>query len=235
MKGMLYSSLLYNRGFIKGAGIYTAAAAVAGVVLIFISDMFFPGYSPAIAMLLSIMPLISIGIAVEGIGREMESSLKSRFTNYALSAVSPRKFAVTELLKNLILTAYGTTLSMLMAGIFHALGANLFRTLGDNDIINYYFAVIPLVGIAFSLLEFGIIPLVIKFKSAEKAGLVVGIIIGFGLIFPISMFMDFPLSIHDFLSYIQFPILAYMIVLFILLYALFYLLLEKRLERGNLC
>ncbi len=232
MKGMLYSSLLYNRGFIKGAGIYTAAAAVAGVVLIFISDMFFPGYSPAIAMLLSIMPLISIGIAVEGIGREMESSLKSRFTNYALSAVSPRKFAVTELLKNLILTAYGTTLSMLMAGIFHALGANLFRTLGDNDIINYYFAIIPLVGIAFSLLEFGIIPLVIKFKSAEKAGLVVGVIIGFGLVAPIEFFTDRLPSIDDIL---QFPIASCVIVLFILLYALFYLLLEKRLERGNLC
>lgn len=228
MKGMLYSSLLYNRGFIKGAGIYTAAAAVAGVVLIFISDMFFPGYSPAIAMLLSIMPLISIGIAVEGIGREMESSLKSRFTNYALSAVSPRKFAVTELLKNLILTAYGTALSMLMAGIFHIIDPDLF----NGAVTKHTFAIIPIIGIICSLVEFGIMPLVIKFKSAEKAGLVIGVIIGFGLVAPIEFFRNRLPSIDDIL---QFPIVSCVIALFILLYALFYLLLEKRLERGNLC
>lgn len=227
MKGMLYSSLLYNRRFIKGAGIYTAAAAVAGVVLIFVSDMF-PGYAPTIAMLLTIISLIPIVISLEGVDREMESSLKARFTNYTLSAVSPQKFAVAELLKNLILTAYGTALSMLMAGIFHIIDPDLF----NGAVTKHTFAIIPIIGIICSLVEFGIMPLVIKFKSAEKAGLVIGVIIGFGLVAPIEFFRNRLPSIDDIL---QFPIVSCVIALFILLYALFYLLLEKRLERGNLC
>lgn len=230
MKGMLYSSLLYNRKFIKGAGIYTAAATVVGVGLIYISSMF-PEYSPSIGILLSIMPLISIVIALEGVDREMESSLKIRFTNYTLSAVTPHKFAVNELLKNLTLTVYGTVLSMLMAVIFQVVGPGLF----NSAMIDHIFTVIPMVGILCSLIEFGIMPLVIKFKSAEKAGMLVGVIVGFGIIFPVGILMNHRPSMDDILSVVQFPILPCVIALFILLYALFYLLLEKRLERGNLC
>lgn len=234
MKGMLYSSLLRNLKFIKGAGIYTLAATVAGAALILVVDKF-REYLPTAAMLLAILPLISIVIALEGVDREMENSLKIRYANYTLSAVTPREFAVTELIKNLILTAYGMALSLFMAGIYHIVSAGLFKSVGSDAMINHIFAVIPLFSILCSLLVFGIMPLVIRFKSAEKAGLITGIIIGAFLIYPMKRVMDSSLSMQDVITALHLPLVPCMIAIFILLYALFYLLLEKRVERGNLC
>lgn len=89
MRGLLYSSLLRNRGFIIGTAVYSVIAAVVGVVLIYLSRSY-SDIASVLMFLLPVFPLISVVLALEGVDRELENSLKTRFANYALSAVTPR-------------------------------------------------------------------------------------------------------------------------------------------------
>lgn len=117
MRGLLYSSLLRNRGFIIGTAVYSVIAAVVGVVLIYLSRSY-SDIASVLMFLLPVFPLISVVLALEGVDRELENSLKTRFANYALSAVTPRQFIMTELLKNFCFSAYGIVMGMLMLAFY---------------------------------------------------------------------------------------------------------------------
>lgn len=53
MRGLLYSSLLRNRGFIIGTAVYSVIAAVVGVVLIYLSR----SYSDIASVLMFLLPV----------------------------------------------------------------------------------------------------------------------------------------------------------------------------------
>ena len=57
--------------------------------------------------LLPVFPLISVVLALEGVDRELENSLKTRFANYALRALTPRQIIMTQLLKNFCYRPHG--------------------------------------------------------------------------------------------------------------------------------
>lgn len=162
--------------------------------------------------------------------RELENSLKTRFANYALSAVTPRQFIMTELLKNFCFSAYGTGLGMLMLAFYALIDADV---LPDTGLL---FRLYPMVGILAGLVQWVMLPLVIKFRNAEKAGLVVGLIIGFGLVLPINFIQASPdgfgIDVHSLITPI--PMVVFLLGV-VLIYALFYALLVRRLERGNIC
>ena len=229
MRGLLYSSLLRNRGFIIGTAVYSVIAAVVGVVLIYLSRSY-SDIAPAVMFLLPVFPLISVVLALEGVDRELENSLKTRFANYALSAVTPRQFIMTELLKNFCFSAYGTGLGMLMLAFYALIDADV---LPDTGLL---FRLYPMVGILVGLVQWVMLPLVIKFRNAEKAGLVVGLIIGFGLVLPINFIQASPdgfgIDVHSLITPIP---MAVFLLGVVLIYALFYALLVRRLERGNIC
>lgn len=230
MRGLLYSSLLRNRGFIIGTAVYSVIAAVVGVVLIYLSRSY-SDIAPVLTILVNILPLISIVLALEGVDRELENSLKTRFANYALSAVTPRNFIMTELLKNFCFSAYGTIMGMLMLAIFALADASAFPDVG------FLFRLYPMAGILSGLIQWVMMPLVIKFKNAEKAGMVVGLIIGFGTVLPINLIQaktdgGFEIDIKSLITPV--PTAVFLLAV-VLIYALFYVLLVRRVERGNIC
>ncbi len=230
MRGLLYSSLLRNRGFIIGTAVYSVIAAVVGVVLIYLSRSY-SDIAPVLTILVNILPLISIVLALEGVDRELENSLKTRFANYALSAVTPRNFIMTELLKNFCFSAYGTVMGMLMLAIFALADASAFPDVG------FLFRLYPMAGILSGLIQWVMMPLVIKFKNAEKAGMVVGLIIGFGTVLPINLIQaktdgGFEIDIKSLITPV--PTAVFLLTV-VLIYALFYVLLVRRVERGNIC
>lgn len=230
MRGLLYSSLLRNRGFIIGTAVYSVIAAVVGVVLIYLSRSY-SDIAPVLTILVNILPFISICLALEGVDRELENSLKTRFANYALSAVTPRNFIMTELLKNFCFSAYGTVMGMLMLAIFALADASAFPDVG------FLFRLYPMAGILSGLIQWVMMPLVIKFKNAEKAGMVVGLIIGFGTVLPINLIQaktdgGFEIDIKSLITPV--PTAVFLLAV-VLIYALFYVLLVRRVERGNIC
>ncbi len=229
MKGMLYSSLLANRSNIIGAAIYSAAAAVVGIILIFVSWEF-PGYSPTLQMPINLFPIISVSIAVHGIGRETENNLKSRFTGYALTAVTPHKFAAAHLAENLALTFYGT-----------ALGTAVLLTLylADDGMVNEkLFALLPLFGVLCTVYDRGQTLLTIDIKSAEKANMIIvlpltAIAVAFAFV---GMKNQWLTGIEDLADNILAPTT---VIIFIAaaaaLHVLFFNLLVNRIKRGNIC
>ncbi len=230
MRGLLYSSLLRNRRFIIGTAVYSVIAAVVGVVLIYLSRSY-SDIAPVLTILVNILPLISIVLALEGVDRELENSLKTRFANYALSAVTPRQFIMTELLKNFCFSAYGTVMGMLMLAFFALADASAFPDVG------FLFRLYPMAGILSGLIQWVMMPLVIKFKNAEKAGMVVGLIIGFGTVLPINLIQaktdgGFEIDIKSLITPV--PTAVFLLAV-VLIYALFYVLLVRRVERGNIC
>lgn len=230
MRGLLYSSLLRNRGFIIGTAVYSVIAAVVGVVLIYLSRSY-SDIASVLMFLLPVFPLISVVLALEGVDRELENSLKTRFANYALSAVTPRQFTMTELLKNFCFSAYGIVMGMLMLTFYALIDADV---LPDTGLL---FRLYPMVGILIGLVQWVMLPLVIKFKNAEKAGMVVGLIIGFGTVLPINLIQaktddGFRIDIKSLITPVPTAIFLLTVVL---IYALFYALLVRRVERGNIC
>lgn len=230
MRGLLYSSLLRNRGFIIGTAVYSVIAAVVGVVLIYLSRSY-SDIASVLMFLLPVFPLISVVLALEGVDRELENSLKTRFANYALSAVTPRQFIMTELLKNFCFSAYGIVMGMLMLAFYALIDADV---LPDTGLL---FRLYPMVGILIGLVQWVMLPLVIKFKNAEKAGMVVGLIIGFGTVLPINLIQaktdgGFGIDIKSLITPV--PTAVFLLTV-VLIYALFYALLVRRVERGNIC
>lgn len=230
MRGLLYSSLLRNRGFIIGTAVYSVIAAVVGVVLIYLSRSY-SDIASVLMFLLPVFPLISVVLALEGVDRELENSLKTRFANYALSAVTPRQFTMTELLKNFCFSAYGIVMGMLMLAFYELIDADV---LPDTGLL---FRLYPMVGILIGLVQWVMLPLVIKFKNAEKAGMVVGLIIGFGTVLPINLIQaktdgGFRIDIKSLITPV--PTAVFLLTV-VLIYALFYALLVRRVERGNIC
>lgn len=230
MRGLLYSSLLRNRGFIIGTAVYSVIAAVVGVVLIYLSRSY-SDIASVLMFLLPVFPLISVVLALEGVDRELENSLKTRFANYALSAVTPRQFTMTELLKNFCFSAYGIVMGMLMLTFYALIDADV---LPDTGLL---FRLYPMVGILIGLVQWVMLPLVIKFKNAEKAGMVVGLIIGFGTVLPINLIQaktdgGFRIDIKSLITPV--PTAVFLLTV-VLIYALFYALLVRRVERGNIC
>lgn len=230
MRGLLYSSLLRNRGFIIGTAVYSVIAAVVGVVLIYLSRSY-SDIASVLMFLLPVFPLISVVLALEGVDRELENSLKTRFANYALSAVTPRQFIMTELLKNFCFSAYGIVMGMLMLAFYELIDADV---LTDTGLL---FRLYPMVGILIGLVQWVMLPLVIKFKNAEKAGMVVGLIIGFGTVLPINLIQaktdgGFRIDIKSLITPV--PTAVFLLTV-VLIYALFYALLVRRVERGNIC
>lgn len=230
MRGLLYSSLLRNRGFIIGTAVYSVIAAVVGVVLIYLSRSY-SDIASVLMFLLPVFPLISVVLALEGVDRELENSLKTRFANYALSAVTPRQFIMTELLKNFCFSAYGIVMGMLMLAFYELIDADV---LPDTGLL---FRLYPMVGILIGLVQWVMLPLVIKFKNAEKAGMVVGLIIGFGTVLPINLIQaktdgGFRIDIKSLITPV--PTAVFLLAV-VLIYALFYVLLVRRVERGNIC
>lgn len=227
MKGLVYAGLVLNKTYFIVAGI----VAAAGTALIswlgrVIGD---PETSVVISMFMLGMQYVVIAIVEEYLARDFEKNIKSRFADYAMAGMSKAKFVATELLKNIISMVTAFALTVLMQLVFMAINPGMTSA---NRI--YGLAVLAILT---GVLDWMSMPLVVYLKSAEKAGMVIGLCLGFGVVLPLmavfKMFDNVWIRLADFFSNGA----AFLWVLGVgaAFYALFYWILLNRVRKGDVC
>lgn len=229
MKGILHSFFIKKYSYFTGALIYCAAACALGILTMLLPHKIM--LNDGIRTLSIIIPLILLVIPEEAVLRDLESDIKSRYADYVLTAVTRDTFARGMLIKNLICMAAGLVLAMIVAMVYHFIG------IADSAI----FVLLPAMAAISGAVEWTCTPLTVRMKSAEKAGMTVGLIIGFVIVLPlmiaVNVFADedstLYMSIINWLTGAQVLIPTFIISAAV--YAGFYFILLKRLERGNVC
>lgn len=227
MKGILYGKFLLNKSWFIASGI----VAVIGTALCAVINGFVPDDSGVPAMLLTGVQLVALALMTEWLGRDLEANIKCRFTDMTLAGgISKNMYVLTELVKNLLTIAAGASVCVIMQLVM-----NIF----DNNILSWESVKTLLLFTLFiGAFEFALNPLIINLKSAEKAGLLFGLVLGFGIILPI-MAVSGALE-YDIVAYIlkvsSSPWFAPAVAgLSAVIYALFYLVLLRRVKKGDVC
>ncbi len=230
MKGILYSSLLYNRGRLISCAVYTVIAAAAGTLGIVLSAGS-SEYAVIVAVMLPMLSIIAAALPQEVTTKEFENNLKIRFADYTLAAVTKGRFVSAELIKNLIYLAFGLLLSNFMYGVFYLVDlAKGGALLCDARM----FAALAAMALLSSIVQWAIVPLTIKYKSCEKASLIIGVIMGAAVVYPVHKIANDEINID-----ISVLLSGWFVMLFLLviaaLYAVLYLMIYKKVKRGNIC
>ena len=178
MKGLFYSTVKSNRGYFIAAFVAFLCSIAAGSVILTIVRQNDDSMGIAFFSVL-FLPLLPTFILCEFFGRDLERNIKSGFLNYTLSSIPRRSFVLSQLLTNIIFSTLGLVMGLGMLGIFRAVG-------GEEWVGSYYFRILIMAVIAGSIVEWICIPVTIALKSAEKAGLAVGVVLGFGLVMPLA-------------------------------------------------
>lgn len=222
MKGLLYAGFTLNKAYLIGAGIAAAAAAAIGALLqVYLGDDLI---TPQAQLLL---PLISVVIAGEWCGRDIEKNLKNRFTDYTLAAgVSKSMFVLTCLAENILTLVFSCALTALTLLVYSLAGADI-----SGEDLGMFFCYTLMMFV----LEWMCTPLTLLFKSSEKAGLLLGVFLGFGIVLPLLIITNEQGTLYEvFVKLINTPLPA-VIGVCAGLYALFYLLSFFVVKRGDLC
>ncbi len=223
MKGLLYAGFTLNKAYLIGAGIAAAAAAAIGALLqVYLCDDLI---TPQAQLLL---PMISVVIAGEWCGRDIEKNLKNRFTDYTLAAgVSKNMFVLTCLAENILTLVFSYALTALTLLVYSLAGADVD---GEDFVMFFCYALIVFA------VEWMCTPLTLLFKSAEKAGLLLGVFLGFGIVFPIVIMIKGEISnFYELIVKLISSPLPTVAGVCAGLYALFYLLSFFVVKRGDLC
>lgn len=167
MKGLLYSWFISKKNYwiftlIAFAVLLTAIFAVLPH-LGFLEEPL-PSF---VVLLLSMVVMIIPG---ESLCKELETSIKTRFTDYALAAMSKKTYVDVLLVRNLICTGISAAMGYIILFSYVCVtGTELFPEL---------ILLVPCLALLTYAVDFMCIPLVIKMKNAEKAGLIIGFFLG---------------------------------------------------------
>lgn len=237
MKGILYEGFLLNRKWFFVAGIAAVLNTLACVILIA------NGMAVIANNIFSAGEILVVTLVDEWLDRHFENNLKCRFTDVKLAAgITKNMFVMSELLKNLITMAVGLTICAAMNGIVFAAEKVIGLEIPFWNIFYIKFAV--LLVLIEGLIDFISLPLVIDLKSAEKAGLVIGIVIGFGIVMPITIINNLldsePNKHNTFLEMIYgfFDNPYFFLAVFgiaAVIYAVSYAVLLRRVKKGDVC
>ncbi|MGN1118871.1 MAG: hypothetical protein ACI4Q4_00835 [Oscillospiraceae bacterium] len=232
MKGLLYASCVLNKKFFIGAGITAAAATIFAVVCELLSEQrFINEITYYVILLASVLPAV---IALEFPARDLEKNLKNRFANYALAGgITQNGFVLAELFKNLICVAGGAAVCCIVSLVCMAVKPGYLVT---SNIV-FHLLIIVAVGV---VVWCGT-PLTITTKSAEKAGLIIGVCLGFGLILPFNLLEA---AIDDGSAWSEFGLFTLIskpwfpwavLGAAAVIYAVVYLIMLARVKRGDVC
>lgn len=233
MKGLLYSDFLLTRIWFVGTGI-TAAVCTALGVLLELTLGTDDSFREIVPMALTAMAVVTISCMSECTVKAFVKNLKNRFADYSLAAgISKNTFVLTQLVENLIVMAASFALGSVMNLIYMAVDSS-FITANNFKLIA---AIVLLEGIFTWVSQ----PLTIKFKSEEKAGMFVGIILGFIFIVLMSVsIVSGEFGTDAFLlRFVKLTSEKWFVPLAIgcaaAIYAMFYVILLKRVKRGDVC
>lgn len=230
MKGILYGNFLLNKKWFIAAGI-TAVLGTAACAVIKSLIPEEPGTSQTLFLGIQV---IVIAIIIEWLGRNLEANIKCRFTDVTLAGgITGNMFVMSELLKNVISIGIGFVMCIAMQLVMSVFDKSFF-TLETVKMI-------AVLTVFMGAIEWSVNPLVINFKSAEKAGLVMGLIFGFGIVLPLMIICNifseetenFVKGFFELLSGDLLPLIVAGISA--ALYAIFYFALLARVRKGDVC
>lgn len=230
MKGLVYAGLLLNKTFFIAAGLVAAAGtALMCAMGRWLGDD--PEMMPVIAIFLLGIQFVVMAIVEEYLARDLEKNIKTRFADYVLAGMSKTKFVTAELLKNIISMAAAFALAALMQLIFSAVNPGL---IGMESL-----KTLAVLAMLIGVIDWTSLPLVVYLKSAEKAGLIVGIILGFGIIMPLMTVFNIFQTENRWSGAVELLSndLTFLAALGVgaLIYALFYWILLNRVRKGDVC
>ena len=227
MKGILYGNFLLNKKWFIAAGI----AAVLGTAFCAFFVSLVPDEAGVVA---TVLQLVVIAIIMEWPGRNLEANIKCRFTDITLAGgITKSTFVTSELLKNVISIGIGLVMCRAMQ-LAMSVSDKSFFTLETVKLI-------AVMAVTMGALEWTASPLVIHFKSAEKAGLLMGLIFGFGLVLTMITFCTIfteekETFVSGFFSLLSGNWLPLIIVgISAAIYVIFYFVLLSRVKRGDVC
>ncbi len=230
MKGILYGNFLLNKKWFIAAGI----TAVLGTAFCAFFVSLVPNNEGVVATLFIGLQLVVLAIIMEWLGRNLEANIKCRFTDITLAGgISRNMFVTSELLKNVITIGIGLVMCIIMQLVMSVFDRRFF-TLETVKII-------MVLASSCGSIEWIVNPFVIDFKSAEKAGLVVGLVFGFGLVLPIMVLCNVLTEETESLLSGFITLLSNGWLLLILLgistalYVIFYFVLLERVKKGDVC
>lgn len=167
MKGLTYCWFVSSKSYF----------AVAAIVLTVTLGIIF-GVMPHLDavpieirhLVVFILAFAVMAIPAESLGKNLESYLKTGFADYLLSAMNKKSFVNALVLREVICIGFS------LIGGYTVIISYLFS-------INFYLTAEVAVLVAFmavlmSSIDFICTPLIIKMKSAEKAGLTAGLFVG---------------------------------------------------------
>lgn len=230
MKGILYGNFLLNKKWFIAAGI----TAALGTAFCAFFVRLVPDESGVVSTLFLGLQMVVMAIIIEWLGRNLEANIKCRFADITLAGgISKNTFVMSELLKNFITIGIGFVMCIIMQLVMSVFDKSFFslETVKITAVLAVFFGAI----------EWTVMPLVIYFKSAEKAGLVMGLILAFGLVMPLMIISNvFSEETANFVSGFFGMLSGDWMPLIILgisaaLYAVFYLALLSRVKKGDVC
>ena len=233
MKGLLYSYFTLNKHFWIGAA--SALAAVCIIGFCFIRECASPDVDAETigfaVIFIQLFPLVAPLILSEPQNRCIEKYMQSRFLKYQLSGVTTHCFMLTELIKSIAATVLGIALVAVQLGVF---------LLADKTaVIVEMFIFQMIVVIAGNTFTWISLPLTIRLRSFEKAGLLLGVIAGAAIVYPMIKLMDKMEENGGMINMYSFcsdPVKVLCIIgACAAAYALFYLVTYKLVKRGDMC
>lgn len=234
MKGILYGNFLLNRKWFLWAGIAAVlgTAACAALLLALGGD---PENLNLVGNIFILMQVVVLALCEEWLGRNLEANIKCRFTDYTLAGgISKNMFVLTELAKNIISMLIGLAMCLVMRGVMCLFDASLREDFFEA------FLVTAAAALLLGAFDWAMLPLVIKLKSAEKAGIIIGLIVGFGIIFPVILVFRINSDITKLTEIVYKATNSKWLVPACLgvcatLYAIFYAVMLHRVKRGDVC
>ena len=230
MKGLLYESFLQNRRWFLTSGIMAALATATFSIMLPNAEEF-PEIANTFGMMYIFFALMVMVFCSEWTSRHLEKNIKCRFADITLAAgITKNTFVLAEFLKIVISVTIGFAMCMAMTGIISIFDSGFFSS-GKVKLLS----ALAVFGI---LTEWAIIPLVIKFKSSEKAGLILALIVGLGIVLPLVLIFgrdmeDIPVKLMTLLS--KKWLLPAFLGACAALYAVVYAITLRLVKRGDVC
>lgn len=234
MKGILYGNFLLNRKWFIWAGAAAVLGTAACAVLLSVlgGD---PENMGLVGNTFILMQVVVMALCEEWLGRNLEANIKCRFTDYTLAGgISKNMFVLSELVKNMITMLIGLVMCLAMLGVMCLFDSSFC----DSGFVEFLIIAALFIG----AVDWAMLPLVVKLKSAEKAGMVIGLIVGFGIIFPVIL--AFRITNNGEITML--PELINKVIgskwffpacigICAALYAVFYAVMLHRVKRGDVC
>lgn len=226
MKGLLYSWFIFGKKY------WIATLAVFAVLLTAIFAAiphleFLDELLPFFAVLSGIVLMI---IPAEGLCNELDASIKTRFADYALAAMSKKTYVNMLLARNLICMGISVVMGYI---IFFS-----YISVTGTELLPELILLVPCLALLTYATDFICIPLAIKMKNAEKAGLIVGFFYGvFTLYFLLHVNFFSDESAVETTAFIKFNLLTEGVLMGVaaLCYAISYAAALKIVKRGDVC